>query len=256
MPNLDIPVTADLQEMFDLPSCADIALPQPKPITIQLPGGGTLSSFSDLSKGIPTDCAMTFSLLLQIGPFLGATECLVKVLKLVQTVVDVLKSISSPFDLVSAIPKIIKAAEPVVECALSFTPAGLIPFIKDLLCLILKVLNCLVGQLKSIRRILSQTLVQIQIAQDAGNDELLASLQCAQANAATQAAHLTASLQAVGIILDLAGDLMQIVGIQPIKLPTLGSSADVSALDAAIKALQEVQGTIQIAVDVLGGCDS
>src|SRR5438552_3762190 len=105
MPNLDIKVSADVQGMFDLPSCASISLPPPRPIKVSLPGGGTLSSFSDLSKGVPTDCAMTFSLLMQIGPFLGSIECLVKVLKLVQTVVDVLKSVSSPFDLVSAVPK-------------------------------------------------------------------------------------------------------------------------------------------------------
>ena len=141
MPNIDIEVTADLQEMFDLPDCADISLPPPRPLKVQLPGGGTLKAFSDLSKGIPTDCALTFSLLMQIGPFLASIECLVKVLKLVQTVVDVLKSVTNPISLVSAIPKIIKAAEPVVECALSFTPAGLLPFIRDLLCLILKVLN-------------------------------------------------------------------------------------------------------------------
>src|SRR5215831_8197712 len=118
MPNIDIPLPQDLQQLLKHPPCLDISLPSPKPLKVKLPGGGTLSAFSDLSKGIPTDCAMTFSLLLQIGPFLGATECLVKVLKLVQTVVDVLKSVTSPFSLISAIPKIVKAAEPVVECAL------------------------------------------------------------------------------------------------------------------------------------------
>ena len=111
---------------------------------------------------------MTFSLLMQIGPFLASIECLVKVLKLVNTVVELIKDISGPtgpVKLVAAIPKIVKAAEPVVDCAVSFTPAGLIPFIRDLLCLIIKVLNCFLGQMKSILRILKQTTLQIEPAQ-------------------------------------------------------------------------------------------
>jgi hypothetical protein len=256
MPNLDIPVSAEVQAMIDLPACIDISIPPPKKLKVTLPGGGTLTAFSDLSKGVPTDCALTFSLLLQIAPFLGSIECLVKVLKLVHTVIQVLKSIAIVPDLLTAIPKIIKAAEPVLECAVSFTPAGLIPFIRDLLCLILKVLNCFLGQMKSILRILTETTLQISIAEASGNDEQLRLLKCAQNNAMTQAQHLTSSLEAVGVILDLASDLMQIVGIEPIKLPTLGASADVSALNDAVKSIQGVVATLQVVVDALGGCDS
>lgn len=254
MAKFDIPVPDALQEMFALPSCADIRIPKPKPLKVTLPGGGTLSAFSDLSKGVPTDCAMTFSLLMQIGPFLGSIECLVKVLKLAQTVVDVMKSMTSITGILTGIPKIIKAAEPVLECALSFTPAGLIPFIRDLLCLILKVLNCFLGQMKSILKILTQTSLQISIAQASGNNDLLNSLQCAQENAMTQAEHLTASLEAISIILDLAGDLMQIVGVDPIKLPTAGAQVDLTALNTLVQDVQAVVGTIQIVVDALGGC--
>jgi hypothetical protein len=256
MPNIDIPLPQNLQELFKLPACEDISLPPPKPLKVHLPGGGTLSAFSDLSKGIPTDCAMTFSLLLQIGPFLGATECVVKVLKLVQTVVDVISSVKLPTDLISAIPKIVKAAEPVIECAVSFTPAGLIPFIRDLLCLILKVLKCFLDQMKSILKILEQTTLQIAIAEKSGNDELLQSLKCAQNNALTQTQHLTASLEALSILLDLAGDLMQIVGVKPIKLPTVGSQVDLTSLHQFVQAIQEVVATLQIATDALGGCGS
>jgi hypothetical protein len=255
MPSIDINVTDEVREMFDLPPCSEIRLPSAEPLKVQLPGGGTLSAFSDISKGIPTDCAMTFSLIMQLGPFLAATACLVKVLKFVQTAVDVLKSASNPISLVSSIPKVVQAAEPVIECALSFTPSGLIPFIRDLLCLILKVLKCFRDQMASILKILEQTGPQIQIAQQSGNDELLQSLQCAQDNAMTQAQQMTQSLEALSILLDLAGDLMQIVGVDPIKLPKLGAQVDLSSLNQFVQTVQQVEATIQIVVDALGGCN-
>jgi hypothetical protein len=256
MPNIDIQVSADLQELFDLPDCADVSIPPPSPIRIQLPGGGTLSSFSDLSKGVPTDCAMTFSLLMQIGPFLASIECLVKVLKLIQPLIDVIKALPNldAIALGKAVPKFLEAVPPVLDCVVSFTPLGLIPFIRDLLCLILKVLKCFLGQMKSILKIMEGTALQITIAESSGNAELLQSLQCAQNNAMMQANHLTSSLEAVGVILDLAGDLMQIVGVQPIKLPTLGSQADLDSLKQVVQTIQGVVATIQIVVDVLGGC--
>jgi hypothetical protein len=255
MPNLDIKVSSDLKEMFDLPACIDLSLPKPAQLKVQLPGGGTLKAFSDLSKGIPTDCALTFSLFLQIAPFLASIECLVKVLKLVQTVVDVVKSVKLPTDLISAIPKIVKAAEPVINCALSFTPAGIIPFIKDLLCLILKALHCFRTQLKSVVVILRDLENAINAAQASGNLELLGSLECAQNNANTQAQHMMASLEALGVVLDLAGDLMQIAGIAPIKLPTAGAQTDLNALNDLLKAVQGVEATLQTVTDLLGGCD-
>jgi len=256
MANIDIQVSSDLQELFDLPDCSTISLPSPAPITIKLPGGGTLSSFSDISKGIPTDCAMTFSLLLQLAPFLASIDCLIKVLKFIQTAVDVIKSITSPFSIPSVIPKIVKAAVPVVECALSFTPAGLIPFIKDLLCLIIKFLNCFLQQMRSLLMIMTQIESQLNAATSAGNIDLITALQCAQGNAQTQAAHFTAALQPLAVILQLAGTLMQIVGIQPISLPAIGNQTDLASLQQVVKDIQQLVATLQIVADALGGCDS
>jgi hypothetical protein len=252
---IDIEVTSDLQEMFDLPACADTSIPPPRPLKVTLPGGGTLKAFSDLSKGIPTDCAMTFSLLMQIGPFLASIECLVKVLKLIHTVVEVLKSFKTPFDLISAIPKIVKAAEPVIECALSFTPAELLPVVRDLLCLILKALKCFLAQMKSVIHILEETVPQISIAEQSGNTELAQSLQCAKENAETQAQHLTASLEALGVILDLAGDFMQVVGVQPIQLPKANGQTDLASLNQFVQTVNGVVATLQTITDVLGGCE-
>src|ERR1700683_549995 len=96
MPNIDIPIPTDLNKMFQFPPCAQVQLKPPSPLKITLPTGGTLSAFSDLSKGIPSDCSLTFSLMLQIAPFLGSIECLLKVLGLIGPLVESVKGV---FDL-------------------------------------------------------------------------------------------------------------------------------------------------------------
>src|SRR5437588_9376794 len=148
MPNIDITVESDLQEAFQIPSCTELGLPNPGPLKVTLPTGGTITAFADISKGIPTDCALTFSLMLQIAPFLAATECLLKVLKLLKPLIDVVQGL--PMPPVKALQDFAKAAVDLAPCLLVPTPASIIPFIKDLLCLILKVLNCLLSQMKSL----------------------------------------------------------------------------------------------------------
>ena len=110
MPNIDIPIPLDLKKAFQIPPCSQLKLPSPKPLKINLPTGGTLNAFSDLSKGIPSDCALTFSLMLQIAPFLASTECLLKVLGLIGPLIEVIKAIPDPLKLGETVPKFLKAA--------------------------------------------------------------------------------------------------------------------------------------------------
>jgi hypothetical protein len=254
MSAIDISVSPELNAMLTLPSCSAISLPQPSsPLQIQLPGGGTLMAFSDLSKGLPTDCAMVFSLLSQLGPFLASIECLVKLLKLAQTAVDALQGATTIIGLISGIGKIIGAAGDVLDCAASFTPLGLIPFIRDVLLLIIKALRCFQSQLSSVVGTLKQVQSQMTNAQQAGNAALLASLTCAQTNAFTQAQYMTSSLQGIGIIMGLAGDLMKIVNVSPVSLPSIGSSPGVEELEAFTTAIGDVITILQDAVTALGG---
>ena len=99
MPDIDIKIAPDLKKAFQIPPCSQLKLPSVSPLKIHLPTGGTLSAFSDLSKGIPSDCSLTFSLLLQIAPFLASTECLLKVLGLIGPLVEVIKAIPDPLKL-------------------------------------------------------------------------------------------------------------------------------------------------------------
>jgi hypothetical protein len=259
MPNIDIPLPVNLQKLFELPPCDQLRLPFPEPLKVKLPTGGSLQAFTDISKGIPTDCSMTFNLLLQLAPFLGATECLFKVLKLIKPLIDVVKGLGPPPDpikLGKAIPEFLKATPPVLECALAITPANILPFIRDLLCLILKVLKCFLGQMKTLLAMMKGLSLQIATAQATGNTELQKALECAQENAEISSKHLTKSIEPIGVLLDLIGPLMGIAGIEPIQLPSLGGQSDLDALQKAIQAVQGLVGTIQIVVDALGGCPS
>ncbi|SRR6266511_2247169 len=248
--NIDIPISVDLKELLDLPPCDDLKLPSPSPLKITLPTGGTINALTDISKGIPTDCSMIFNLMLQLGPFLAATECLFKLLALIAPLIDVIKGLSGPdpIKLAGALPKFLKAAEELMPCVLV---VSLPFFLKDLICLIIKALKCVLGQLKTILGIMKGISLQLDLAAASGNTELLRTLQCAQDNANTSAQHLTKSIEPIGAILKLASPLMGLAGVEPIELPTIGSETDVESLEELVKTLQGVVGTLQIVAEVL-----
>ncbi len=249
---MDIPIDANLTDLMQLPNCGDVKIPFPSPIKVTLPTGGTISSFSDISKGIPSDCANTFSLMIQIAPLLASMECLLKVLKLLKPLIEVIKGL--PFPSPKLIEEFIEAAGALVPCLLVPTPASIIPFIRDLLCLIIKALKCFISQMKVIVEVMGSLSKQLEAATTAGNVALMSSIQCAQQNASAQASHLTASLAPLGVLLDLAGTLMSLAGVKPISLPTMGPNADVQALQSFLQTMQGVVGTMQVIVDGLGGC--
>jgi hypothetical protein len=255
MPNIDIPIPKDLKKAFQIPPCSQLKLPSPKPLKIHLPTGGTLNAFSDLSKGIPSDCALTFSLLLQIAPFLASTECLLKVLGLIGPLIEVIKAIPDPIKLGNTVPKFLKAAEAVMPCVAVVTGLGILPFIKDLLCLIIKALNCFLGQLKTLLGVMQGLQLQFASAQALGDTESMDLIQCEQQNAETMAANMTKSIEPIGVILDLAGTIFGIAGMEPIKLPSLGSQTDLDSLQTLLQTMTGVVGTLQVVADGLGGCD-
>lgn len=254
MAEIDIAVSADLQQLFQLPSCTDITLPSAGGVSIQLPTGGSLQAFADISKGIPTDCSMTFSLMLQLAPFMASIQCLLNVLKLLKPLIDVIQGL--PMPPAGALAEFAEAAAGLAPCLLIPTPAIMIPFVLDLLCLILKVLKCFLDQLNSLIKILGPLSLQLTAAQQAGNDDLIATLQCAQQNAQTQAGQIMNSLGPVGALLEIAGPLFGIAGVPAITLPSLGSASDVAALQSVVQTMETVVGTIQGIVDGLGGCSS
>lgn len=249
---MDIPLSIDLNSTLKLPACQDIRLPLPQPLKITLPTGGSLQAIADVSKGIPTDCAMSFSLMVQIAPLLASMECLLKILKLLKPLIDVVSNL--PMPPAKALSDFAKAAADLAPCLLIPTPASIIPFVRDILCLILRVLHCLLSQLKSLLAMMNGLQLQLDAARAAGNFALEDTIQCAQANAEISGQHLTTAVEPIGVLLDLVGPLMGLAGVEPIQLPQLGSKSDVQSLQILVQTLQGVVGTIDVTVEALGGC--
>jgi hypothetical protein len=143
-----------------------------------------------------------------------------------------------------------------MPCVAVVTGLGIIPFIKDLLCLIIKALNCFLTQMKSLLAVMSSLTLQLSVAQAAGDTELMNAIQCEQQNMQNLASNAMNSLEPIGVILQLAGTIFGIAGMQPITLPSVGSATDLQALNVVVETIQGVVGTLQIAADALGGCGS
>lgn len=251
---IDVPLPESLKKFLAQPHCADISLPKPGKIEVCLPLGGRLQGLVDTNKSIPDDCSLIFSLLLQLGPIMASIECLIKVLKLIEPLIDIIKAL--PFDfftIVKALPKFVKAAEDVLLC-IGQVQFGVPMFVRDLLLLIAKFLHCVAGQLKSVADLMGGLQLSITTAQQNGNGELLAQLQCAQENANTQAAGAMSSLDAIAVILSLAEPFLGIAGVDPIKLPAIGSATDADALATTADTLEQLSQTLITVASALPGC--
>jgi hypothetical protein len=236
-----VPISADLKDLLDLPDCSLLSLPKPSKMSIHLPNGMELPAFADISKGVPTDCSLSFSLILQLAPFLASIECLLKVLALLKPLIDIIGALTSPPKLPSAqsITDFTIAAEGVLECVtgMLLPAAGIFSFVKSVLILILSFLKCFVNGLNSV--VTSLASISIQLDQAQGNEELTRLLKCAQDNAMTSADHLQGAMGPVFNILALVKPLLDIAQIK-VAIPTISPGADLDGLKAAVSALQNV----------------
>jgi hypothetical protein len=250
--SIDIPVSADLQAALDLPPCDFLALPKATPLQLRLPNGARIQAINDLSKAMPTDCSMSFSLMLQMAPFLAAIDCPLKILGLIKPLIDVINNLppaGNPLKLADAIVDFGKAAEKVAECFIALTPGGWIPFICDLLRLIRTILSCLISQMETLVNLMGGLSLQIQDAAD--NPDLLAQLQCAQENADAASAGMISAIEPIKAVLALAEPIFGIAGIEPITLAPPGGADAAASMQPTIQALKDVVATIDTVTESL-----
>lgn len=254
MNRVDAKVAMDWQQLFGLPPCEVLQLPQPKPMKINLPTGGSFQGLADISKGIPSDCTVSFNLLLQLGPLLASIECLLKVLKLLKPLIDVVNGFPNPP--VRAVQELGKAAVELAPCLLVPTPASILPFVRDVLCLILKLLKCFLGQLKSLMALMSGLVLDLNAAREAGDVGTQRMLECAQENLSTSMQHTMNSVQPLAVLLDLLGPFLEIAGVERIQIgiPAVSDAKNLEAMNEVVRTLNNVVATLTIVVEALGGC--
>lgn len=253
MPTIDIPIPDSLRKQLEMPRCIDVKIKKPKIPEIRLPTGGSIKGIADLTRGVPSDCALNFNLILQVAPIMASIECLVKVLALIAPLIDIVKAIAppDPIKLAEAMPKFLKAAEALAPCLLVPTPASMLPFVGDILRLIIALLRCLVQNLRSILNLIGGLELKIAAASIAGNDALLESLHCARDSADAAMDSAMMGIEPIKVILELAEPFLGIAGVDPIKIPPLAGAGDLDKVNDTLATLEDLLATLQLIADAL-----
>jgi len=249
MPTIDISLPDELTAALTPPPCIDLSLPKPSMPTLTLPIGGELSGLADFTRGIPTECSMNFSLVLQLAPMMASMECLLKILQFFGDLLNACTPIPQPMGFVTAFVDGLKA---LTTCTGMVLPTGMFCFVKDLLALIAAMLHCTIQALQSVVNILSGLNIQIGIAQGAGNTAMLAALQCAQENATTAAQGTMQSMQPITTLLQLAAPFLKIANVNlNIAIPAAVPADDLEAMQSLLQTLAEVATVLQEISDAL-----
>jgi hypothetical protein len=249
--DIEIALPENLQAFLAKPRCAEISLPEPGNVSLELPTGGTIKGIGDVTRGIPTDCSLNVSLMLQLGPILANLECFIRVLKLIKPLIDVIKGL--PFPPVKAIADFGEAAADVVECIVKFTtPAGMIPFVRDILCLIIRILNCMLDQMNSLLALMEKLTLSFEAAD--GNAVQQELIKCAQDNAQRSANAQLQSVEPVMVILQIAAPIFEIAQVGPIEIPTLENVEGVEQMRSFVTTMEGFVDTLELLAEGLGGC--
>jgi hypothetical protein len=244
MATIDIPLPDELTQALTPPQCINLQLPKPNIPTLTLPIGGTLQGVADFTRGIPTECSMNFSLMLQIAPIMASMECLLKILQFFGDLLN-----ETPATLPGAFIDGLKA---LTACTNMVLPTGLLCFVKDLLGLVARMLHCTVEALESVLNILSGLQLQLADAQTVGNADLVAALQCAQQNATTAAEGTMQALQPIAVLLVLAEPFMKIAGKSlNVSIPGPAPSSDLQAMQTLLQTLRTVAQVIKDVADAI-----
>src|SRR5579872_229015 len=173
---------------LDLPLCIG-ALPDPKKLEIPLPFGGALKAITDMSKGLPKDCEIVHSLLIQVVPMLSSMECILRILKVIMALKELITSLPD----LSKVGDVVKAIEELAECFIMLTPLGIGKLIAAVLRIIIAYLTCFIDAFMSIYNFQ----IGISLTGASGNPVLLNALNCAQSNAEKSMNGLTDTMQGV-----------------------------------------------------------
>jgi len=240
-------------------ACEEIKLPEPQKLNLCLPFGGSFQGIVDVTKAIPDDCSLTFSILLQLPPMFASLGCFIKLLKLVKPLIDIIGGLTAlPPDagkIAGAVPAFVEASVEVIACFTSIV-TGVPKFIRDMLHMIAKLIKCIAQTVKSLAELIGGLEISIKAADAAGNKELLKQLNCAKDNAKAQADAATGSMDMIAAVLAIAEPLMALAGVS-LTIPSIGSAEDAAGLEAAANTMLSIGTSIESiakSLDALGSC--
>lgn len=247
----EVPLPDSVKEKLQTPIC--IPMPKPGKAHITLPfGGARIQAFNDITKGIPDDCSLNFSLMLQIAPLLANMKCFIEALKVVEPLITLITALGKA-DLpaiAQALPKFLEAVPPLVECIAKFF-VGIPLFLRDLLLMLAKLLGCVVQSLRSALNVMSGLQLQIASAQADNNTALLAALECANEQAQASAQHALTAVEPLLVILSLAEPLFGLARVSPIQTPQLTSDDSLEGMQTMIDVLDTLAKTLRTVAEAL-----
>jgi hypothetical protein len=198
--------------------------------SIDIPVAGQLIGFPNVSMP-STDCSATINLQTQIAPLIASTVCQLKVLNLLRPLIEIIKSL--PAAPAQPMIEFTKAAGALVPCLVLTSPASILPFVKELLCLEISSLRCFQANLTTLAT--------------------LASINPGTVAASELQSMLNSYPPIVGI-LKLAGPLFEMAGLTVLSVPTLSGGIDPASLAIDQNAVGVFTAGLQTLADSLGGC--
>jgi hypothetical protein len=199
-------------------------------LAIGLPAGGKLIA-SASSRAQSPECSAAANLQMQIAPWIASISCQFLILRLLKPLIDIVRGLPSPP--AEALQEFSKAAAELQPCLFAQTAAGVLPFIRDLLCLEIQSLNCLQRNLQSMATLAASE---------------------PSAVAASDVKTVVDSYQPMVGLLKLASGLFEIAGLDSPQEPALAPGTDAKSLAADQDTLASFIVTLQTAADSLGGC--
>jgi hypothetical protein len=197
---------------------------------LSIPTGGQLLGFVSPPMQ-STECASVTNLQVQIAPLIASLSCQLPILKLLKPLIDVIHGLPNPP--VQALQEFSKAANDLAPCLFVPTPAGILPFLHDLLCLEIRSLHCFLRNLQA-------------AISSAESDP--------SAVATAEVQNVIDSYAPIVGILNLASGMFQLAGLTIPTAPALAGGTDRRSLLADQSSVTAFTAALQTVADALGGC--
>jgi len=162
---------------------------------------------------------------------LVSMSCQLKILKLLKPLIEVIRGLPSPP--LQALLEFSKVATELEPCLLVPSALAILPFVRDLLCIELRSLRCLLRNLQA---------VGTQAGADSGSSTQLLARSI-----------LDSYVPIVGV-LKLAAEFFQMAGIALPAEPILSGGTDPASLHADQVAIVAYTAKLQEVADAIGGC--